>query len=165
MRIKQYVALNIWFYSQTWANIHLQIATTCLQRPPFLGHISNFYSIRLPLNNDHLSTTTTNLGYDCISKNWTLKYQFKKEIKFSLSFFLIFNEQISVTFPFSFITRFMLTNIERTFWFSDFFGGTHWNGQERKIRFIYVCKKLRVLYLHKAHSSTNLFTVFRFPFI
>jgi len=40
-------------YSQTWANDHLQIATTCSQRPPFWGPNYTFYNI-----ND-LQTTTT----------------------------------------------------------------------------------------------------------
>ena len=42
--------------------------TTCLQRPPFLGFIFTFYKIKLPQNNDHLSTTTTNIG----SPGWSL---------------------------------------------------------------------------------------------
>ena len=55
-------------YSQTWANDHLRITTTCLQRPPFLGPIFNFHNIKLPLNSDHLSTTVSNLG----SQGWSL---------------------------------------------------------------------------------------------
>ena len=48
--------LSVYFviiYSQTWANDHLRIATTCLQRPLFWGPILNFYSI-----NDLWTTTT-----------------------------------------------------------------------------------------------------------
>ncbi len=56
------------FYSQTWVNEHRRITTTCLQRPPFWGPIFNFYNIKLPLNNDHLSTMATNLG----SRGWSL---------------------------------------------------------------------------------------------
>ena len=40
-------------YSQTWANDHLRIATTCQQRPPFCGPNLNFYNI-----NDLWITTT-----------------------------------------------------------------------------------------------------------
>ncbi len=40
-------------YSQTWANDHLRIVTTCLQRPLFWGPNYIFYNI-----ND-LQTTTT----------------------------------------------------------------------------------------------------------
>ncbi len=40
---------------------HLRIATTCLQRPPFWS--SNFSFYKLPLNNNHLSTTATNSGF------------------------------------------------------------------------------------------------------
>ncbi len=40
-------------YSQAWANDHLRIATTCLQRPKFLSHIWNFYYM-----NDLWTTTT-----------------------------------------------------------------------------------------------------------
>jgi hypothetical protein len=49
-------------YSQTLVNDHLRITTTCLQRPPFRGPNFNFYNTKLPLNNDHLSTTATNFG-------------------------------------------------------------------------------------------------------
>jgi hypothetical protein len=55
-------------YCQTWTNDHLWITTTCLQRPLFLGPDFNVYSIDLPLNNDHLSTTATILG----SRGWSL---------------------------------------------------------------------------------------------
>ena len=56
-------------YSQTWANDHLRITTTCLQRPLFLGLNINVYnSVKLPLNYDHLSTTVTILG----SRGWSL---------------------------------------------------------------------------------------------
>ena len=55
-------------YSQTWVNDHLWTTTTCLQRPPFWGPIFTFYNIKLPLNNDHLSITATNLG----SRGWSL---------------------------------------------------------------------------------------------
>ena len=55
-------------YSQTWDNDHLRITTTCLQRSPFGGPIVTFYNTKLPLNNDHLSTTATNLG----PRGWSL---------------------------------------------------------------------------------------------
>ena len=56
-------------YCQTWANDNLRITTTCcLQRPIFLGPFFNFYNTELLLNNDHLSTTATNLGY----RGWSL---------------------------------------------------------------------------------------------
>ena len=45
-----------------------ELTTTCLQRPPFLGPIFTFCDIELPLNNDHLSTTATNLGF----RGWSL---------------------------------------------------------------------------------------------
>ena len=50
-------------YSQTWASNHLWITTTCLQQPQCWGLFFNLYSIKLPLNNDHLSTTATYLGF------------------------------------------------------------------------------------------------------
>ena len=34
-------------YSQTWANDHLRITTTCLKRPSFWGPISTFYQIKI----------------------------------------------------------------------------------------------------------------------
>jgi hypothetical protein len=49
-------------YSQTWVNNYLWITTTCLQRPHFWGPKFNFHNKKLPLNNDHLSTTATNFG-------------------------------------------------------------------------------------------------------
>ena len=55
-------------YSQTWANDHLRIATTCQQRPLFWGPIFNYYNIMLPLNHDQLSTTATFWG----SRGWSL---------------------------------------------------------------------------------------------
>jgi len=59
----------VWLiYSQTWANDHLRIATTCLQRPLFCGPVFLVYSIKVPLNNDHLSTTATIFG----SRGWPL---------------------------------------------------------------------------------------------
>ena len=54
--------LQAWLNSQTWANDHLWIATTCPLRPLFWGFILDFNSIKVPLNNDHLSTTNTILG-------------------------------------------------------------------------------------------------------
>ncbi len=54
--------------SQTWANDHLPMTTTSLQRPPFWCPNFSFYNIKLPLNNDHLSTMVTNLG----SRGWSL---------------------------------------------------------------------------------------------
>ncbi len=45
-----------WEYSPTWVNSHLPTATY-LQMPG-LG----LYNINLPVNNDHLSSTATNLG-------------------------------------------------------------------------------------------------------
>ena len=45
-----------------------EITTTCLQRPPFLGPIFTLCNLKLPLNNDYLSTTATNLG----SLGWSL---------------------------------------------------------------------------------------------
>ncbi len=55
-------------YSQTWVNDHLRMTTTCLQRPLFWAPDFNFYNIKLPLNNDHLSTTATNFG----TRGWSL---------------------------------------------------------------------------------------------
>jgi hypothetical protein len=55
-------------YSQTWVNDHLRIATTCLQRPSFWSPNLSLCNTTLPLNNDHLSTTATNLG----SQGWSL---------------------------------------------------------------------------------------------
>jgi len=55
-------------YSQTWVNDHLQITTTCLQRPLFWGPDFNFHYKKLPLNNNHLSTTATHFG----SRRWSL---------------------------------------------------------------------------------------------
>ena len=46
----------------TYKPDHLRIATTCQQQPPFLGPIFNFYNTKLPLNNNHLSTTAPFLG-------------------------------------------------------------------------------------------------------
>ncbi len=60
-----WVILN---YSQNWVNDHLWITTTRLQRPLFRGSNFNFHSIKLPLNNDHLSTTATHFG----SRGWSL---------------------------------------------------------------------------------------------
>ncbi len=57
-----YKFLKYKFALQSWVNDHLQIATTCLQRRPFWGPILNFHNIKLPMNNDLLSTAT-NLGY------------------------------------------------------------------------------------------------------
>ncbi len=48
-------------YSQTWVNDHIRITTNCLQRPPFLGSLCNNHYKKLPLDNDHLTTTTTGL--------------------------------------------------------------------------------------------------------
>ena len=45
-----------------------ELTTTCLQRPPFWGPIITLYSIKLPLNNDHLLTTATSIG----SRGWSL---------------------------------------------------------------------------------------------
>ena len=59
---------NIYVYSQTWANDQLRIATTCLQQPLFWGPIFNFQNIKVPLNNNHLSTAATTFG----SRGWWL---------------------------------------------------------------------------------------------
>jgi len=59
---------QVWLYSQTWAIDHLQTATTYLQRPLFCGPIFLVYSIKVPLNNDHLSTTAIIFG----SQGWPL---------------------------------------------------------------------------------------------
>ncbi len=56
------------FASQTWANDHLRKATTCLQRPLYCCLVFHVYSIKVPLNNDHLSITTTIFG----SRGWPL---------------------------------------------------------------------------------------------
>ncbi len=48
-------------YSQTWVNDHIRITTNCLQRPPFLGSLCNIHIKKLPLVNDHLTTTTAGL--------------------------------------------------------------------------------------------------------
>jgi len=61
-------ALKLTRYSHTWANYHLWITTTCLQRPLFWYHNFNFHNVKLPLNNDHLLTMATNLG----SRGWSL---------------------------------------------------------------------------------------------
>jgi len=55
-------------YSQTWVNNHLRIMTTCLERPLFWGLDFNFHYKKLPLNNNHQSTTATNFG----SRGWSL---------------------------------------------------------------------------------------------
>ena len=64
-------------YFQDWITVKpefdnndnlLWITTTSLQRPPFRVPIFTFYSITLPLNNDHLSTIATNSG----SRGWSL---------------------------------------------------------------------------------------------
>ena len=55
-------------YTQAWVNDHLRIATTCLQQPLFRGPIFNFYNIKKPLNNDHLSIPATIFG----SRGWFL---------------------------------------------------------------------------------------------
>ncbi len=58
-------------YSQTFANNHLRIPTTCLYWPQFCGPIWNFLELlshKWPLNNDHLSTKTTIFG----SWGWSL---------------------------------------------------------------------------------------------
>jgi hypothetical protein len=52
----------------TWVNDHLQITPTCLQWPLYRGPNFNFHIIKLPLNNDHLSTMATNFG----SRGWSL---------------------------------------------------------------------------------------------
>ncbi len=49
-------------YRQTWANDHLRITTTGIQRPSFWSPNLNLYYINLPLNNNHLSTTASYLG-------------------------------------------------------------------------------------------------------
>ncbi len=49
-------------------NDHLRIATTFLQRPLFWSPIFCFYETNISLNNNHLSTTATNLG----SQGWSL---------------------------------------------------------------------------------------------
>jgi len=59
---------RILLYSQTWVNDHLWITTTCLQQPLFWGPNFNFHNVKLPLSNDHLSTTATNFG----SRGWSL---------------------------------------------------------------------------------------------
>jgi len=67
-------ACNFWFVqcfvllllvqtSQTWANDHLWIMIICLLRLLFWGPNFNVFNIKLSLNNDHLSTTATNFGY------------------------------------------------------------------------------------------------------
>ncbi len=47
--------IEIWLYSENWANAYLW------QRPR-PGRDFHIYSIKVPLNNDHLSTTSTILG-------------------------------------------------------------------------------------------------------
>jgi hypothetical protein len=59
---------SICMYGQTWVNDHFLITTTCLQWPLFWGPNFNFHIVKLPLNNDHLSTTATNFG----SQGWSL---------------------------------------------------------------------------------------------
>ncbi len=73
---KTLTAFHSWMvlckYGQTWANDHLRIATTCLQPPRFWGPILSCYNMKLPPNNDHLSTTATNFGTKSIvQKNST----------------------------------------------------------------------------------------------
>ena len=58
--IKLFSGTNIITYKPD----HLRIATTCQQQPPFLGPIFNFYNTKLPLNNNHLSTTAPFLGFN-----------------------------------------------------------------------------------------------------
>ena len=61
---------QIFFYREDYIPEKLQTANikTCLQRPPFWGPIFTFCNIKLPLNNDHLSTTAWSLG----SRGWSL---------------------------------------------------------------------------------------------
>ncbi len=54
-------------YSQTWTNDHLRLATAWLQRPLFWGPIFDVNSTKVPLNNDHLSTTAIIFG----SQRWS----------------------------------------------------------------------------------------------
>ncbi len=61
-------ALKLTRYIQTWVNDHIWITTNCLQRPLFWYHNFNFHNVKLPLNNDHLSTMATNFE----SLGWSL---------------------------------------------------------------------------------------------
>ncbi len=42
--------------------VKVELTTTCLQRPLFWSPIFNLCNIKLPLNNDHLSTTAKTFG-------------------------------------------------------------------------------------------------------
>ncbi len=56
-------------YSQTWANDHLRIATTCLSiTTTILWLHLELLLLKWPLNNEHLSKTATILG----SRGWSL---------------------------------------------------------------------------------------------
>ncbi len=88
---------NHFKYSQTCVNDHLPITTTCQQRPQFGCPIFNFYNKKLPLNNDHLSTTATSFE----SRGWSLytgltvllKVFFSQPLK-SFTVKLGYNEQL-----------------------------------------------------------------------
>ncbi len=54
---------------------HLRIATTCQQRPPFWSPNLILFNMEVPLNNDHMAATATNLG--------SLRWSFPKGIKTS----------------------------------------------------------------------------------
>ena len=82
------------WYSQTWANYHLRVATTCQQRQPFKGPILNFYFYKWPLNNNYLSTTATILR----SRGWSLStgltiYEFFKCLKKYFARFTLINSK------------------------------------------------------------------------
>ncbi len=56
-------------YSQTWANAHLWIATTCLQQQLFYRPVFHIYSTKEPLNNGHkfgVTRVVVVLRFDCI---------------------------------------------------------------------------------------------------
>jgi len=48
-----------WYYSQTWANDHLWIAATCIQRPSFIRSQFEILLLKWPPNDYHLPTTAT----------------------------------------------------------------------------------------------------------
>jgi hypothetical protein len=61
-------------FRSPWRNtVKPELTTICLQRPQYLIPNVGLYNINLPLNNDHLSTTATNLG----SQGWSLYFQKK----------------------------------------------------------------------------------------
>ncbi len=56
------------------------MATTCLQQPLFWGPVFLIYSVKLPLNNDHLSTNTTIFWVVVILRNDCMLFTHTKKL-------------------------------------------------------------------------------------